>query len=107
MTKRKPMTKSQILNKIAEDNELPRKTVVAIFTQLSELIVSEINPKSRVAPGMFTIPGIARVKTRKKPAKKARKGTNPFTGEEMMFKAKPASVALRILPVKALKDAVN
>ena len=33
---------------------------------------------------------------KKKPATKARKGINPFTGEEMMFKAKPASKAAKV-----------
>jgi len=47
-----------------------------------------------------------KIKTVKKEATKARKGTNPFTGEEMMFKAKPASTSVKILPLKALKEMV-
>jgi nucleoid DNA-binding protein len=60
----------------------------------------------RGAPGTFTIPGLLKLRVVKKPAKKARKGINPFTGEEMMFKAKPASRAVKALALKGLKDMV-
>jgi len=106
-TTKRSMSKSQLLTVIAEEQELTKKQVGAVFDQLRDIIVAEVNPKSRTAPGVFTIPGIARIKTRKKPARKARKGTNPFTGEEMMFKAKPASIVLKLLPIKAMKEAVN
>ena len=56
---------------------------------------------------MFLVPGFAKFVVVKKPATKARKGTNPFTGEEMMFKAKPARKIVRARPVKAAKDAVR
>ena len=54
--------------------------------------------------GEFTIPGILKITTVKKPARKARKGINPFTGEETMFKAKPASIAVKVRPLKKLKE---
>jgi len=60
----------------------------------------------RGAPGMFSIPGLLKLRVVKKPARKARKGVNPFTGEEMMFKAKPASKAVKATTLKALKDMV-
>lgn len=107
MAQRKAKTQAQVIRELAEKHELKPKQVKEIFSDLQTMMLEEINPKSRVAPGVFTIPGIARVKTRKKPARKARKGINPFTGEEQMFKAKPASVGVRILPVKAVKDGVN
>jgi len=50
------------------------------------------------------LPGLLKISAVKKPAKKARKGINPFTGEETMFKAKPASIALKIRPLKKLKE---
>jgi nucleoid DNA-binding protein len=56
--------------------------------------------------GVFLVPGFAKFVVIKKPATKARKGTNPFTGEPMMFKAKPARKIVRARPVKAAKDAV-
>jgi nucleoid DNA-binding protein len=54
--------------------------------------------------GEFTIPGVMKITTVKKPARKARKGINPFTGEETVFKAKPASTAVKVRPLKKLKE---
>ena len=56
------------------------------------------------AVGEFVLPGLLKVSAVKKPAKKARKGINPFTGEEQMFKAKPASIAVKVRPLKKLKE---
>ena len=63
--------------------------------------------KSLRSNGVVTVPGLLKLKVVKKPATKARKGVNPFTGEEMMFKAKPASKKVRALPLKSLKAMVN
>ena len=60
----------------------------------------------QLEPPVFTIPGLVKLTVRKKPAVKARKGVNPFTGEEMMFKAKPASKVVKAVPLKAVKDMV-
>ena len=54
--------------------------------------------------GEFTVPGLMKITTVKKPARKARKGVNPFTGEETVFKAKPASIAVKVRPLKKLKS---
>jgi nucleoid DNA-binding protein len=94
------MTKSQILTDIAESTELSRKQVSAVFDELETLIGRSIAKRGL---GEFTIPGLMKVTTVKKPAKKARKGVNPFTGEEQMFKAKPASIAVKVRPLKKLK----
>ena len=56
---------------------------------------------------MFTLPGLLKMKVVKKPATKAREGINPFTKEKMVFKAKPASKKVRVLPLKSLKALVN
>ena len=56
--------------------------------------------------GLFNLVGLCKIKVVKKPATKARKGINPFTGEETVFKAKPARKAVKILPLKGLKDMV-
>ncbi len=63
--------------------------------------------KSLRSHGLFTLPGLAKLKVVKKPATKAREGVNPFTGEKMMFKAKPASKKVRAMPLKNLKNMVN
>jgi nucleoid DNA-binding protein len=98
----KPPTKSEIYSKIAEDTGLTKKDVAAVFDSLSGQIKKNLGGRS--APGMFTIPGLLKMRVVKKPAKKARKGVNPFTGEEMMFKAKPASKAVKVVALKGLKD---
>ncbi len=100
---KKAPTKSEILNHIAGETELSRKEVTAVLDSLNGLIEKNLKPRGA---GYFTMPGLMKIKVVKKPATKARKGTNPFTGEEMMFKAKPARKAVKILPLKALKDMV-
>ena len=101
---KKPPTKSEIYAKIVDDTGLNRKDVAAVFESLSGQIKKNLG--CRGAPGTFTIPGLLKLRVVKKPAKKARKGINPFTGEEMMFKAKPASRAVKALALKGLKDMV-
>lgn len=95
------MTKSQIMMDIAENTGLTRKQVGSVFEELELLIERSIKKR---ALGEFTVPGLMKVTTVKKPAKKARKGINPFTGEEQMFKAKPASIAVKVRPLKKLKE---
>lgn len=99
---RKPTTKSETLNFIAEKTELTRKDVAAVFDSLAMLMKRDL--KGRGGPGVYTVPGLMKVKVVRKPATRARKGTNPFTGEEMMFKAKPARKTAKILALKGLKD---
>ena len=95
-------TKSDILNQIAKDTKLSRKQASSVLDSLSGSI-----KKSLRANGIFTVPGLMKLKVVKKPATKERDGTNPFTGEKMTFKAKPASKKVRILPLKGLKNMVN
>ena len=99
----KPPTKSEIIGEIAEKTGLTRKDVGAVFDQLNALIKKNVG---RRGPGEFTLPGLLKVRVVKKPATKARKGVNPFTGEEMVFKAKPARKAVKVTPLKGLKDMV-
>jgi nucleoid DNA-binding protein len=95
-------TKSEILAAISKDTDLSRKQVSGVFESLSGVI-----RKSLRSNGVVTVPGLLKLKVVKKPATKARKGVNPFTGQEMMFKAKPASKKVRALPLKSLKAMVN
>ncbi|APR66962.1 DNA-binding protein [Thalassolituus oleivorans] len=96
-------TKTQILNEIAENTGLTRKEVNAVLEELG--IVIERHIKKR-AVGEFTLPGLLKIKTIKKPAQKARKNVpNPFRpGETMDVAAKPATTRLKVLPLKKLKD---
>lgn len=98
----KAPTKSEIYAQIVEDTGLTRKDVAAVFESLNGQIKKNLG--GRNAPGMFTVPGLLKMRVVKKPATKARKGVNPFTGEEMMFKAKPASRVVKVSALKGLKD---
>lgn len=95
-------TKSDVVNQICKDTELSRKQVAAVFESLNGII-----KKSLRGHGMFTLPGLLKMKVVRKPATKARQGINPFTKEKMMFKAKPASKKIRIAALKSLKALVN
>lgn len=99
----KAPSKSEIYSQIAADTGLTRKDVAAVFDSLSTQIKKSLGSRG---PGLFTLPGLLKMRTVKKPATKARKGVNPFTGEEMMFKAKPASKTVKVSALKGLKDMV-
>jgi nucleoid DNA-binding protein len=95
------MTKSQLIEKIAGESELAKSSVKGVLETLATIGYKELKKN-----GVFLVPGFAKFVVIKKPATKARKGTSPFTGEPMVFKAKPARRIVRARPVKAAKDAV-
>ena len=99
----KPRTKSAVIGEISEITGLTRKEVSSVFQAMAGLIKKDLGKKG---PGIFTVPGLMKVRCVRKPARKARKGVNPFTGEEMMFKAKPARNVVKVSALKALKDMV-
>ena len=88
----------------ADDTGLTKKDIAAVFDSLAGQIGKHLS--GRGSPGIFTVPGLMKMRVVKKPARKARKGVNPFTGEEIMFKAKPASKAVKVVALKGLKDMV-
>ena len=100
-----PMTKAQLTSAIAEETGQTKKQVTDVMDSLSGLIGRHL--KKRGGAGVFTLPGLLKIKTVRKPATKARKGTNPFTGEETTFAAKPARTVVKIQPLKNLKDMAN
>src|SRR5437588_803221 len=100
----KPMSKSEVLNSLSEVTELSRKQVASVLESLSALISKNLGKKGS---GVFAVPGLMKITVQHKPATKPRKGINPFTGQEMMFKAKPARNVVRIRPLKSLKDMVK
>lgn len=100
---KKPTTKSETFTYIADKTGLTKKDVSTVFDSLTALIKHDIR---RTGPGVYTVPGLMKIKVVRKPATKARKGVNPFTGEEMVFKAKPARNVVKVLPLKGLKDMV-
>jgi nucleoid DNA-binding protein len=95
------LSKSQLVEKISTATELSKRDVKNVLDMLTD-----VGHKELKKTGVFLVPGFAKFVVVKKPATKARKGVNPFTGEEMMFKAKPARKIVRARPVKAAKDAV-
>ena len=74
-----------------------------MLDELSLLIERHIK---KLSPGQFSLPGLMKIEVKSKPATKARKGINPFTGEETIFKAKPARKVVKIRPLKKVKDMV-
>ena len=97
----KAASKSEILSNISTKTGLSRKQVSSVFDGLSEEIKSAVGKKG---PGLFAVPGLMKIIVINKPAVKARKGINPFTNEEQMFKATPARKVIKVRPLKALKD---
>ena len=100
---KKPMTKAAITSEISENTGLTKKQVTSVFEELGVLIERHIMKRS---PGKFTMPGLLKIEVKRKPATKARKGINPFTGQETIFKAKPARNVVKVRPLKKVKDMV-
>ena len=101
MAAKTQMTKSQLIETLATQNELAKSDVKRVIETLAEVGYKELKKN-----GMFVVPGFAKFVVAKKLATKARKGINPFNGELMTFKAKPARKVIRARPVKAIKEAV-
>jgi DNA-binding protein HU-beta len=95
------LSKSELIQKIADEVELSKKDVKAVIESLANVGYKEMKKA-----GEFLVPGFAKFVVVKKPATKERKGINPFTKEPAVFKAKPARKVLKVRPVKAAKDAV-
>ncbi len=99
----KPRSKSEVYSIISEHTGVSKKEVGFVFDAMGEIIKKDL---SKTGPGEFKVPGMMKITVQRKPATKARKGINPFTGEETVFKAKPARNVVKVRPLKGLKDAV-
>ena len=99
----KARTKSEIFGGLADSADMTKKQIAAIFDSLGGMIKKDLGKRG---PGTFTVPGLMKIKVVRKPATKARKGINPFTKEEMIFKAKPARNVVKVLALKGLKSMV-
>ncbi len=100
----KPMTKTEIMRSVSEITNLPKKDVVAVMEALTDEIHKALK-KSGI--GVFAIPGLVKIERKTVPARPAQKGVkNPFTGELQDRPAKPASVKVRVRPLKNLKAMV-
>ncbi len=99
----KARSRSDVYGELAASTDLTKKQVTNLFDDLAGLIKSDLGKRG---PGVFTVPGLMKIKVVRKPATKARKGVNPFTGEEMIFKAKPARNVVKVVALKGLKNMV-
>lgn len=98
-----PLNKTSLVARIAEGSGVEPKSVKAVLAALEEATLSSVSKKGA---GEFTLPGLMKVIAQKVPAKPKRFGKNPFTGQDQWFAAKPASVKVKVRPLKKLKDAV-
>lgn len=98
------MTKAQVFTHLAEMTNLTKKQVTQVFEALSDLARTHLK-KSSVRE--FIIPGLAKCVVKRKAAITAREGINPFTGEPITFKAKPARDIIKIRPLKRLKEMIE
>jgi nucleoid DNA-binding protein len=101
---KKPRSKSDVYSTVAQHAGIHRRDVAAVFHTLAGMIRADL---SKAGPGIFNVPSMMRITLKRKPATKARMGINPFTKEQVMFKAKPARNVVRVRPLKALKDMVG
>jgi nucleoid DNA-binding protein len=97
------LNKTTLIAHLAENSGVEPKAVKAVLTALEATTLASMSKKGI---GEFTLPGLLKVIAQKVPAKPKRFGKNPFTGLEQWFPAKPASVKVKVRPLKKLKDAV-
>ena len=97
----KGMTKSDFISTVAEKSGLAKKDVAAALDAIAGIAAEELKKS-----GELTIPGLVKLTTVHKPAKPEHEGIDPFTKQPKVFKAKPASTAVKARPVKVIKDAV-
>src|SRR5262245_33455676 len=96
------MTKSAIYAELSEKTQLSKKQVAEVFDALYALIKREV---SKSGPGEFVVPtSLMKVKRKVRPAREARMGTDPRTGEKKMYPPKPATEVIKVMPLKSLKD---
>jgi nucleoid DNA-binding protein len=100
---RKPMNKTEVLTALAEATGLTKQQVGGVFDELTKLIGKNLGNEG---PGTFAVPGLMQIRVVRKPAVAEHKGINPFTKEEMLFKAKPAKNVVKVTALKGLKDLV-
>ena len=101
----KGRNKSDMYQSLAQKTGLSRKQIASVIDELANMLKNDLGKKG---PGIFTLPGLLKVKRITKPATKARTMANPFKpGEMMTVKAKPARNVIKAQALKSLKDAVK
>ena len=102
-TPKKPMTKTEMVAALAQSTGLTKKDVAGLFDELAKLIEKALGEDGA---GVCNISNLLKIKVVRKPATPERKGINPFTKEETVFKAKPAKNAVKLVPLRGLKELV-
>jgi nucleoid DNA-binding protein len=102
----KQRSKGEIYRTIAEHTGLGRKDVAGVFDVMARLMAADLAKPAKDKARVFVVPGLMKVKAEYKPPQPERPGKNPFTGEMITIKAKPASTKIRIRPLKQLKAMV-
>ena len=93
--------KSELLRVLAEQTALTKKDLVTVLEAIQSIAVVHL---VKSGPGQFTLPGLLKLTAKTKPATKAKKGLNPFTGEEITINAKPARRVVRVRVLKKFKN---
>jgi hypothetical protein len=99
------LTKAALINLLAEQNDIPRKTAAAVYATLEGVFLGSVHPRG---VGEFALPGLLKVSLRKVPARRA--GTlvrNPATGQMVKAAAKPASIRVKIRALSKLRTAAS
>jgi len=99
----RPLSKSELVQELSDQTGQPKASVKATLAALETVIQKEMGRRGR---GVFVLPGLLKVSRVKKPATKARKGINPFTKQETVFKARPARTVAKVRPLKKLREFV-
>ena len=99
----KPRSKGEFFSTIGEQTGLSRKQVASVFDTMGRVLAADLG---KGGPGVCNVAGLMKVQVVRKPATKARKGINPFTKQEVMFKAKPARNVIKVRALKSLKSMV-
>ncbi len=97
------ISKTEVYTALAESTGLSKVQVSELFSSLADLIGKNIGEGG---PGVFTLPGLLKIKVVRKPAVAERAGINPFTKQETVFKAKPARNVVKLQALKSLKSLV-
>jgi len=100
---KKPRSKGELFTILSEQTQLTKKQVASVFESLTGVFTADL---SKNGPRILNVPGLMKVYVRRVPAKPAREGVNPRTGEKMMYKAKPARDVVKVRALKLLKAMV-
>jgi nucleoid DNA-binding protein len=100
---KKPMNKTETFAALSEATGLTKQQVAEVFEHLAALIKKNL---AADGPGAFAIPDLLQIKAVRKPAVAEHMGVNPFTKQEMLIKAKPASTVVKVVALKGLKTMV-